>query len=208
MCICTVWAPHFLPYCILKSLREIQIQFVTFSITWYSIHQCVHPVHTIECCCIFYTLSQINPTKGFVPLCFHVYCRLKPVAPVTLSAQHNKQNFVSSKSARILLVITRLYSLDWTGLDWTDQNSCIQTVNANKVSVSSFLVAGWCIASSISERSNVTCIFNELQVRWLWLNPCGCWTSFEHPWLTESTCICWERNFANPAMVRMLFIEQ
>jgi len=24
------------------------------------------------------------------------------------------------------------YGLDWTGLDWTDQNSCIQTANATK----------------------------------------------------------------------------
>ena len=61
----------------------------------------------------------------------------------------------------------------WTGLDcgldWTDQNSCIQTANVTKAMkgrlqpVSSCFLACCNIISSISERSKVTCIFNELQ---------------------------------------------
>ena len=79
--------------------------------------------------------------------------------------------------------------MDWTGLDWpyTDQNSCTQTANVAKAMKSCLQLCLKLLPSllrhhsSISERSKVTCIFNELQKKSLWLNSCGFSTGFEYP---------------------------
>ena len=55
------------------------------------------------------------------------------------------------------------YGLDWTGLDYTDQNSCIQTANAAKATTAFLQLCLKLLPSllrhhsSISARSKVTC---------------------------------------------------
>ena len=89
-----------------------------------------------------------------------------------------------------------LWTLDWTmdwTMDWTGliKNSCIQTANSTKATTSCLHLCLKLLPSLlrrvswISVRSKVTCIFNKLQQRWLWLNPRGFWN-----WLWVSmTCI-------------------
>jgi len=72
--------------------------------------------------------------------------------------------------------LCKTWTLDWsglwTGLDWSGLNSC--TPRLHQLVPSSASSCFLAVESSRHclldfERSKVTCIFNKLQQRWLWL---------------------------------------
>ena len=77
-----------------------------------------------------------------------------------------------SQKTTVAMELCKSWTLDWTmdwtmdwTTDWTDQNSCTHTANVTQAmkGCNKLLPSLLRHRSSISERSKVMCIFNELQ---------------------------------------------